>query len=461
MDSTLKVPGYSIEKEIGRGGMATVYIALQESLARRVALKIMAPGMMADPTAEERFLKEGKIVARLKHPNIVNVYDIGRADAIYYMIMEYIEGGNLNKRLDQGISVESAISITKQIAKALAYAHNRGFIHRDVKPANILFHEDGTAVLSDFGIAKAVGSQTQLTATGQIIGTPEYMSPEQITAKPLDSRSDLYSLGVLLYEMLTRQKPFKGEDTISTAMSHLMDPIPRLPKRLSDFQPLIDRLLAKEPKKRLDSGERLILALEDLLAKKTFASRFSKDKVASSLGPTVIIPRGKAEDVVTSSIGPTVIIPSSKETAIFRGKRETRNLSWVVILIVLVLSIGAALFYLQWAHRIDPQTRKVIDILLVQADREVADSRLMRSSGGNAYKIYTNVLQLDPKNARALEGLAKIADHYEAQAKVEQQQGRYKEGLALTEQGLKANPLHSGLLELQEQFSRQIKERHR
>lgn len=439
MDSSIKIPGYRIEAEIGKGGMATVYLAIQESLAREVALKIMARNMIADPSAEKRFLKEGKIVARLNHPNIVTVFDIGRVDEIYYMAMEYIEGGNLNERIQQGLDIENVLDITRQIARALAYAHKRGFIHRDVKPANILFREDNTAVLSDFGIAKVVSSQTKLTGTGQTIGTPEYMSPEQVSGEPLDPRSDLYSLGVVLFEILTRQNPFKGEDAISTAMRHMVAPLPRLPARLSDYQPLLDSLLAKHPDERFSTAEKLVQALDDLLG---------KIKPVIEPSETAITRPGLA-----TVVAPNEIEPSGEYL-------RSRNLRLAALLTALIVAIGAALFYWQRTHRIDPQTRMLINMFLAQAQRQTAASRLIEPAGDNAYQNYRNILELEPQNSQALDGLEEIADSIEAQAVAKQQQELFAEGQALIEQGLKVSPQHSGLLELQDKLKQQREEGH-
>jgi serine/threonine-protein kinase PpkA len=200
MDIT--IPGFDIEGEIGEGAMATVYLAVQRSLQRKVALKIMAAGLAADPSFCERFLREGRTLARLSHPHTVTIHDIGNVDALYYMAMEYLPNGTLKERIAAGLSAELGLVYIRQIASALGYAHAQGLVHRDVKPANILFRANGVAVLSDFGIAKSLDDRTQFTQAGFAVGTPSYMSPEQARGQDIDGRADLYALGVVFYEIL-------------------------------------------------------------------------------------------------------------------------------------------------------------------------------------------------------------------------------------------------------------------
>ena len=259
---TPQIPGYRIERIIGASAMSTVYLAIQESLDRRVALKVLAPGLAADPTFGKRFVKEGKIIAKFGHPHIVTIYDTGTYQDYSYIAMEYLDAGTLKERIKTGLSPEQAVAVLVQITQALGYAHRQNCVHRDIKPANILFRDRETAVLSDFGIAKNLEDKTQLTAVGWRIGTPNYMSPEQALAKPVDARSDLYSLGVLFYEMLTGSRPYKGADAFETAILHVKGPIPILPEPLRRFQPVLDRLLAKTPEARFASAEEVARAVQ-------------------------------------------------------------------------------------------------------------------------------------------------------------------------------------------------------
>ena len=257
-----QIPGYRIEKILGKGAMATVYLAIQESLDRWVALKVLSAPLAKDPTFNKRFIKEGKIVARLAHPHIVTIFDTGSHQELLYIAMEYLENGSLKERIKAGLTPDQAAQVLRQIAQALGYAHRQHCIHRDLKPANLLFRDAETAVLSDFGIAKNLEDKTQLTAAGWQIGTPNYMSPEQALGKPVDARSDLYSLGILFYEMLTGARPYKGSDAFETALLHVKAPVPVLPEPLRRFQPVLDRLLAKDPAARFASAEELIQALQ-------------------------------------------------------------------------------------------------------------------------------------------------------------------------------------------------------
>ena len=251
-----KISGYRIEQELGKGGMADVYLAVQENLERPVAIKVLLPALFRNDSFAHRFVREARTAASFKHPHILEIYDIGQDEHSHYIVMEYLPGGSLAGLIAQGpIAPDKALTIFSAIASALDYAHGEGFIHRDVKPDNILFRKDGTPVLCDFGIARAVGSATRLTKTGMSVGTPHYMSPEQARGKPLDGRSDLYSLGVVLYEMLTAKVPFEAEDSVAVAIAHVQDPVPRLPKNLAKYQPLLDKLLAKDPDQRSQTGK--------------------------------------------------------------------------------------------------------------------------------------------------------------------------------------------------------------
>nr|WP_277425439.1 serine/threonine-protein kinase [Pseudomonas chlororaphis] len=260
----MEIPGYAIERELGDGAMATVYLATQRSLERKVALKVMAAALAADRSFCERFLREGKTLARLSHPHTVTIYDIGNVGHFYYMAMEYLPNGTLKERIAEGLSAEQGLVYLRQIALALGYAHAQGLVHRDVKPANILFRANGSAVLSDFGIAKSLEDRTQFTQAGFAVGTPSYMSPEQARGQQIDGRADLYALGVVFYEILTGKLPYTGSDSLSTALAHLTEPLPELPMTHGRYQGILRKLLAKDPAERFADADALIAALDHL-----------------------------------------------------------------------------------------------------------------------------------------------------------------------------------------------------
>lgn len=262
----MQIPGFDIDGEIGQGAMASVYLATQRSLQRKVALKVMAASLAADPTFCERFLREGRTLARLAHPHIATIHDIGNVGELYYMAMEYLPSGTLKERIAAGLTPEQGLVYVRQMAQALGYAHAQGLVHRDVKPANILFRADGNAVLSDFGIAKSLDDHTQFTQAGFAVGTPSYMSPEQARGLEIDGRADLYALGVVLYEILVGKLPYSGTDALSTALAHLTEPLPELPIEHGRYQEILRGLLAKDPNERFADAAALLAALDRLPA---------------------------------------------------------------------------------------------------------------------------------------------------------------------------------------------------
>ncbi|HLS83296.1 MAG TPA: serine/threonine-protein kinase [Arenimonas sp.] len=263
----INIPGYRIIRPIGEGGMASVFLAVQESLDREVALKVMSPALAANSEFAGRFLSEGRITAKLQHPNLVTIYDIGSHAGVYYLAAEYIPGGTLKERIAEGgLSVAEILDIAADIASGLDFAHEKGFVHRDVKPANILFRDDGRVVLADFGIAKALDGSGGATVAGASIGTPDYMSPEQARGEAVDGRSDLYSLGTVLYEMLTGQTPYQSTDPFTVALMHVTHPLPELPAPHAWLQPLLEGLMAKEAGQRFNTGAAFIEALHRQVA---------------------------------------------------------------------------------------------------------------------------------------------------------------------------------------------------
>ena len=264
---SLEIPNYTIEKELGKGGMATVYLARQNLLSRSVALKVMSTEFASSLNFQNAFLNEGRIVAQLEHPNIIKIYDIGSLqNTIFFMAMEYLSGGSLRDRLtQQSFTPAAVLAVLKEVGAGLHYAHEQGFLHRDIKPENILFRKNGSAVLTDFGIAKLQDSTSDMTRMGLTAGTVYYMSPEQATTSKLTERSDLYSLGLVAFEMLSGERVCKADSLVSAIYQHTSLPVPTLPASLAYLQNIMDKVLAKQTENRYASVNDFVQAFEQQL----------------------------------------------------------------------------------------------------------------------------------------------------------------------------------------------------
>src|SRR5438270_1589651 len=259
-----RIASYTLLEPIGHGGMAVVYRARQDSLDRTVAVKILGENLAASAEFMERFRREARTAANLRHPNVITVFDFGEDErGVPYLVLEYIEGPTLADLMDAGLDDERIPGLLTQIASGLDYAHARGVIHRDVKPGNVLLTDDGRAVLADFGLAWILEG-AHLTMVGGVIGTPEYMSPEQASGDPIDHRTDVYALGVVLFEMLAGERPFTADTPIAVLLQHLQDPAPSvliarpdLPRAVGD---VIARALVKGPAERYASAGELARA---------------------------------------------------------------------------------------------------------------------------------------------------------------------------------------------------------
>jgi len=267
--SAEKFSRYELKEELGHGGMATVYRAYDPLFEREVALKILNRELLDDSQVRERFERETKIIAKLEHAAIVPVYDVGRDNNQLFFVMRYMSGRSLTERIqNRSLSLSQMAHIIQRVATALDYAHDRGVIHRDLKPGNILFDEYNNAYISDFGIAKLTQATTTLTNSG-IIGTPTHMSPEQAKGENVDGRSDIYSLGVILFEMLSGKTPYDATTPLGMAFKHATYPVPRIlnvnPNLPAGVEVVIEKVMAKERERRYRSGVELVNAFIAIL----------------------------------------------------------------------------------------------------------------------------------------------------------------------------------------------------
>lgn len=253
------IEGYRFLQTIARASRSEVHVAHSQELDRNVAIKLLRTGpQTVDDGEEQRFERERMMLTKIRHPAIIDIFDWGHSTDFRYIVTEYFASGSLELRIRNLMTVRDSIDIFLQACGALVAVHRAGMCHRDLKPANVMMRPDGRIVLIDFGLAKNVDSGTMLTNAGEIRGSPFYISPEQAEGSPVDQRSDLYSLGVMFYEMLTGLRPYKGRSVVAIIHAHRNDPIPTLPAELSRFQPLIDGLLAKNPADRFPNASAVL-----------------------------------------------------------------------------------------------------------------------------------------------------------------------------------------------------------
>ncbi len=264
--SAIHVEGYSISRKLGEGGMSRVYLAEHLSSRTERVLKVVPITDSDDGESVQRFIHEFALVSSIDHPNVARIFDQGFTDDHAYIAMEYFPGGDLRAMIGQGMSPDLVTAVLIQAASGLGAIHQQGVVHRDMKPDNIMVRADGTLAIADFGIAKKPNAELSRTQHGEVFGTPYYLSPEQATSGTVDARSDLYSLGVMCYEMLTGAKPYRAPDIEGLLYMHINAPVPSLPEPLSRFQPILDRTMAKDPRSRFTSAEDLVTACTQLIA---------------------------------------------------------------------------------------------------------------------------------------------------------------------------------------------------
>lgn len=333
---------YNVSETLGSGGMSTVYLAHDEVLGRDVALKVLNRELTKQEEFVERFRREARSAAALSHPNIVQVYDRGESeDGDYYIAMEYVPRGTLKDRIQHEgqLGTRTAVEVAVQIAEALKEAHEHGVIHRDIKPQNVLVTTSGDVKVADFGIARAASSPT-MTRENLALGTAAYMSPEQATGEKVGPTSDLYSLGAVMYEMLTGEPPYKGNEPLSVAMRHVNDPAPSpgelAPGIPEDTNDLVVQLLAKDPKDRPESAEALIPALRQSLETPANPRKESAPTTPAGTRPTAVYPESRGER------------PARRPEKPRRRRTQPRNLvPWLLVVLFVAAVIGGGILVLR------------------------------------------------------------------------------------------------------------------
>lgn len=578
----LRIPGYDIEVLLGKGGMAAVYQARQQSFGREVAFKVLNPSTEDLDEFSRRFLQESTIAAKLHHSHIVQVYDVGRHQDYFYISMEYLHGGDLGEKLKAGLSLRESVRIIKQLADALDFAHRKNIIHRDIKPANIMFREDGAAVLTDFGIAKELESQAELTQAGVVIGTPRYMSPEQIRGDKVDHRADIYSLGIVFFRCLTNYVPFDGKDMLATAYLQDNEPVPALPAEVACFQPIINRMLEKDPHARYQRGREVVEALENLDRTAFNPELTNLDVAAANLltPPTVTSVSGRypinnkmtqaehSSDMEGTQFRPRVTLHPTVRAEHFQPLEVTPRpmpaavprSSWssVQTVFLLVILVSAAVFavnmYSDQLTRIygatliaelrqrlaggwveleaaapawsveeasiesndetitaaapvasqpvsttvvapepevileqvpsldpvvtgdsaqqepavelppvpsEPSPAEIIAGLLVEAETHMEEKRFRTPAEDNAHLKFQQVLELDPENDAAHEGITRIADAYSKMAEQAIRDKQFDRARSMINEVRAVAPQHPGLLNMENKLTAAIADHHK
>jgi serine/threonine-protein kinase len=369
---------YTVEEVLGRGGMASVYRAHDRVLERDVALKVLNQALSDDPEHVARFRREARAIAQLSHPNLVTVIDRGHVAEGEFIVLELVRGANLKEVLAErrALPVGEALGLVRQAARGLAYAHAHGVVHRDVKPQNVLVDDLGTAKVTDFGIARLVEQDGAITQSGTIMGTSDYLSPEQATGKEVDDRADEYSLGVLLFELLTGEVPYDGDGMVTVALKHVHDPVPsvrtRRPEVSQRVDALVRRAMAKRPEDRFDSLDEFIGEIEECLAEEGAE------------------PNDPAE--LTAALPPPPPRPEPE--------RRRRNVPWQLLAGLAVLAAGIAGVWALATGRIDPAgdgdgaAPAAVDLRAVrdwdpEGDRSEHPERVAQATDGNPTTSWT------------------------------------------------------------------------
>ncbi len=377
---------YRILNRLGSGGMAEVWCAQDTQLGRKVALKILQPRFAQDQEFVERFRREASAAAGLQHPNVVNVFDRGEFDGTYYIAMEYVQGASLRDLINEGMSVEAAVGVTRQILAAAKFAHSHGVIHRDFKPGNVLVDREGRATVTDFGIAKA--GVSEITQTGSVMGTAQYLSPEQAQGLEVTAASDLYSIGVILYEALTGRVPFEADSAVAVALKQVSE-VPRPPSELNPAVPkaldaVVLKAMAKDPANRFQSADEFDATLTEAERNPSVAP-----VETASFAPVPVATPETAEPAAAAPPPPAA--PREDEG---EGKRR-RWWRWVIIALLIAGLVGLAVWALTRPAQVTVPSVTNEDVESATATLEDAGFEVEINEGSNPRAPGT-VLEQDP-----------------------------------------------------------------
>ena len=500
----MKIPGYKLLELIATGGTASVYLGIQKSLDRKVAIKIL--NKLDENEQSERFLEEGSIIASLNHKNIITVHDIGKIRNYHYIAMEYMENASLADKIKRGMNLRQVFEVMTGIGECLQYVHDRGLVHRDIKPANILFHKDGTPKLSDFGIAKKLGNNQEDTLDGYALGSPYYVSPEFVVGNPVDHKTDLYGLGIVFYEMITGEKPYMEKSHVQTMVAHVEKPIPDLPDQFSQYQPFLNKLIAKSPKNRYSSAREMVNEIRAIKsAEKNGNSSRNRNKKPNSVARYWSFPGKLAASVavaiggiaIVSNLNGTLNLQSSAKSGIRTvetenqvsitpsSKKSPTNTSTDTSRIN-ATEAHASNSSINHSHRTkstspdllktapgilsqnqriasedydyiprEPQPesqsileKKSLEELHASAKSAMKEYRLTHPAGNSSYDYYQQILEIDPDNQEALEGIKSLTEIYVALSRKQLDEGNLKIAAVYYDRGMALDPGNLNLMSI-------------